>query len=85
MASILTQHGQTPNFVHKQGGHDVAGQNSQGPQEVDEVNPVGTVVIVKCHLASCLVVGESAVHHLCAIYQLGFINVWPKDREKIKF
>lgn len=80
-ASILTQHGQTTNFVHKQCRHNVAGQNSQRPQEVDEVNPVGAVVIIKCHLASCLVVGESAVHHLCAIYQLGFIDVWPKNRK----
>lgn len=81
IASVLTQHGQTTNFVHKQCRHNVARQNSQGPQEVDEVNPVGAVVIIKCHLASCLVVGESAVHHFCAIYQLGFIDVWPKNRK----
>lgn len=81
MASILTQHGQTTNFVHKQRRDNVAGQNSQRPQEVDEINPVRTVVIIKCHLASHLVVGESTVHHFCAIYQLGFIDVWPKNRK----
>lgn len=81
ITSVLTQHGQTTNFVHKKGRHNVAGQNSKSPQEVDEVNPVGAVVVVKSHLASCLVVGESAVHHLCSICQLGFINVWRKRIE----
>lgn len=64
----LTQHGQASNFVHEKRRHDVPRQHSKGPQEIDEVNPVGTVVVVKRHLATRLVVGERAVDHLCAAY-----------------
>lgn len=65
---VLTQHGQASDFVHEKRRHNVPRQHSEGPQEIDEVNPVGTVVIVKRHLAPRLVVGEGAVHHLCAVY-----------------
>lgn len=75
----LTQHGQASHFVHEKSGHDVTRQHGQGPQEVDEVDPVGTVVVIKRHLATRLVVHERAVDHLRAVDQLGVIDVWPDD------
>lgn len=65
----LPQHAQAPYLVHEKGGDYVAGQHGERPQEVDKVDPVGAVVVVKGHLTARLVVVKRAVDHLCAIYQ----------------
>lgn len=58
-----TQHAQTSYFVHEQGRDNVSRQHGQRSQEVDEVDPVGAVVVVERHLAAGLVVVEGAVDH----------------------
>lgn len=58
-----TQHAEAPDFVHEEGRDNVSWQYSQCSQEVDKIDPVGTVIIVKCHLTACLVVVEEAVDH----------------------
>lgn len=58
-----TQHAQTSYFVHEEGRDNVSRQHGQRSQEVDEVDPVGAVVIVERHLAAGLVVVEGAVDH----------------------
>lgn len=69
-----TQHAQTSYFVHEESGDDVARQHGQRSQEVDKVDPVGTVVVVKRHLTARLVVVEGAVDHP-RVGQLDVVNV----------
>lgn len=59
----LTQHAQPPDFVHQEGGDYVARQHSQSPEEVNKVDPVGTVVVIECDLAARLIVCKCAVDH----------------------
>lgn len=69
-----TQHAQTSYFVHEESGDDVARQHGQRSQEVDKVDPVGAVVVVKRHLTARLVVVEGAVDHP-RVGQLDVVNV----------
>lgn len=70
-----TQHAQASDFIHEEGGDDVSGQHGQCSQEVDKINPVGAVIIIKRHLAARLVVVERAVDHP-RICQLAVVNIW---------
>lgn len=59
----LTQHAQPPDFVHQEGGDDVARQHSESPEEVDKVHPVRAVVVIERDLAARLIVRKRAVYH----------------------
>ena len=79
-----TQHAKASYFVHEEGGDDVSRQHSQRSQEVDEVDPVGAVVVVKCHLTARLVVVEGAVDHP-GICEFAVVDVCKCERQAFSF
>lgn len=74
----ITQHPQPSDLVHEQRGDDVPRQDSQSPQEADEVDHVGVVLVAHvAQHAALFVVQEGAVDQ-SAVDQPVLKQVWKK-------